>query len=89
LYIYWNVLGIAEDECGGEAVVEHGVGESAVVPRLREEVEVVEEEHNCVFGLALVEGCVDSNGGCVESEGIRAGICADGWHEAFGGDVVY
>jgi hypothetical protein len=77
-----------EVEGGGEAVVEHGVGEGGIEPCLCEEVDVVEEDYDSVLGDGLVEGRGDGyeGGGC--SEGVCAGFGADDGDEAFGGDVV-
>jgi hypothetical protein len=84
-----SVGGCDEGEGGGEAVVEHGVGEGAVVPRLSEEVKVVEEDDDGVLRGGLVEGRGDFDDGvvCGEGGGVRVG--ADDGDETFGGDMVY
>lgn len=75
-------------ECGGEPVVEHGVGEGGVEPSLCEEVEIFEEDDDGVFGDGLVEGRCDFDEGVVFWEDVGAGVGADDGYEAFGGYVV-
>jgi hypothetical protein len=59
------------------------------VPRLSEEVKVVEEDDDGVLRGGLVEGRGDFDDGvvCGEGGGVRVG--ADDGDEALGGDVVY
>jgi hypothetical protein len=56
---------------------------------LREEVEVVEEDYDGVFGDGLMERRGYLNEGVVICEGVCADVGADDGDEAFGGDVVY
>jgi hypothetical protein len=59
------------------------------VPRLSEEVKVVEEDDDGVLRGGLVEGRGDFDDGvvCGEGGGVRVG--ADDGDETFGGDMVY
>jgi hypothetical protein len=56
---------------------------------LREEVQVVEEHDDGVFGHGLVEGRGDLHERVVRGEVVGAGVGADDWDETFRGDVVY